>query len=640
MKKLIIFLLIIAAIVVTVLIVLKVTVNDLKKEDIVENLNKIIVDGSDSLYALDIHDYEITGTFSGARINGVKVTINQAVFKKMQELNTLPEVIFDGNVDNIILEGIDILTLVQKNRDIKIKSIDLIGADFNIYQYKKTIKDTTKAPIITNLYDRIKKDINSISIGNINIVKGKMSYDPAGKMDKKNPFWKFAEIDLKFKDLLIDSTSASDTTRFIYAKDFKTAVRNFKGIMGNDMYTFSMGKCDYDHKSSYLEIADLKMTPNASHAAFYRSKNHAVSEATIDVPFLQVKGIRSVDIINKGLVKAKSISISGAKFGIYKDKSFGDPPDSKNGSYPNQTLYNLPFALDVRHLFIKKSTLVYTEKGYNTKKEGILTFGNINGTMTNITNVKSMVRQNPWSELKAKATFQGNSPMTARLAFDLRDDKGRYEADATLTKLKAEQINPVIKNLGMAETESFNLKSLNYTSKGDAKTAIGSMQLIYSDLKVNIFQKDEETKKLEEKKVISFLANLIKIRTDNLKDKDEVKAVNIVSERPFFKGFFALIWFNIFDCTTAITFKGKAPDILRKGRTLEGIPGGGVKKATPEDKKALEDKADQQKKDDKKDAKEKASTQKKADKKIKRDASDKAKEEKRKVEMKEKKQSD
>jgi hypothetical protein len=183
----------------------------------------------------------------------------------------------------------------------------------------------------------------------------------------------------------------------------------------------------------------------------------------------------------------------------------------------------------------------------------------------------------------------------------------------------------------MAETESFNLKSLNYTSKGDTKTAIGSMELIYSDLKVNIFQKDEETKKLEEKKVISFLANLIKIRTDNFKDKDEVKAVNIVSERPFFKGFFALIWFNIFDCTTAITFKGKAPDILRKGRTLEGIPGGGVKKATPEEKKALEEKADQQEKDDKKDAKEKANTQKKADKKIRRDASDKAKEEKRKV---------
>lgn len=151
------------------------------------------------------------------------------------------------------------------------------------------------------------------------------------------------------------------------------------------------------------------------------------------------------------------------------------------------------------------------------------------------------------------------------------------------------------------------------------------MELIYSDLKVNIFQKDDETKKLEEKKVISFLANLIKVRTDNLKDKNEVKAVNIVSERPFFKGFFALIWFNIFDCTTAIAFKGKAPDILKKGRTLEGIPGGGVKKASPEEKKALEDKADQQKKDDKKDAKDKAATQKKVDKKIKSDARDKAK---------------
>ncbi|MBK6447426.1 hypothetical protein [Candidatus Brachybacter algidus] len=76
MKKLIIFLFIVAAIAVTILIVLKVTVNDLKKEDIVENLNKIIVDGSDSLYSLKIRDYEVTGSFNGARINGVEVTIN------------------------------------------------------------------------------------------------------------------------------------------------------------------------------------------------------------------------------------------------------------------------------------------------------------------------------------------------------------------------------------------------------------------------------------------------------------------------------------------------------------------------------------------------------------------------------------
>ncbi|MBK9553213.1 MAG: hypothetical protein IPO45_13710 [Saprospiraceae bacterium] len=45
-----------------------------------------------------------------------------------------------------------------------------------------------------------------------------------------------------------------------------------------------------------------------------------------------------------------------------------------------------------------------------------MTFGNINGTMTNITNVKSLVRQNPWSELNAKATFQRWKSYDSRLA--------------------------------------------------------------------------------------------------------------------------------------------------------------------------------------------------------------------------------
>lgn len=600
MKKIFLFLVIALAIIAGVKYFIKFGVNNLKSEDIKRYLNKVIVDGSDSLYLLEIKDYEVNSELDGARISGVKISINQKVFDKQRAENTLPEIIFDASFENLYLEGVEILSLIKKNKDIVVKNIRLEGAEVKVYPYKKVKKDTAKAPIISNLYDRIKKDINSIAIKNIEVNGAKMTYDPKGKMDKVQPFWKFEDISLTFKDLLVDSTSATDTTRLLYAKEFNTVVKNFKGEMGNNMYKFAMGQCAYNYNNQLLEISNLSLTPIVSHAQFFKNKGEAVSEATIKIPTLKVAGFQSLQLIRDSMFKAESVSLNKGNFGLYKDKSFGDPPVSKNGQYPNQLLYNLPFAIDIRQLNIINADLTFTEKSYKTKKEGVLRFGNINGTLTNITNVPSMVSSNAWTELKANATFQGSSPMTARLAFDLRNDQGNFEADATLTGLKPEQINPVIKNLGMAQTESFNLKSLNYRSKGNTKSATGSMELIYSDLKVDFLEKDEETKQVKEKKVISLLANVLKVRTDNPNNKDEVKAVNIFTERPFFRGFFALVWFNIFDCTVAITINGKAPDMLKKGRTLEGIPGGGVEKPTEKEEKEAKKEAKKQKKEDRK----------------------------------------
>ena len=93
------------------------------------------------------------------------------------------------------------MSLIQKNKDIVINNIRLEGADIKVYQYKKVKKDTSKTPIISNLYDRIKKDINSIDIKYIDIRGAKLSFDPAGKMDKVQPFWKFEDISLSFKNL-------------------------------------------------------------------------------------------------------------------------------------------------------------------------------------------------------------------------------------------------------------------------------------------------------------------------------------------------------------------------------------------------------------------------------------------------------
>lgn len=571
MKKLFIILLLIAAGITGLLFISKQWVNNVKKEDILETFSKLITDGSDSLYSVEIGNYEITGPFTGARIDNVVLRINQDVFLKMRAENTLPDIIMDGKVKSLVLEGVDMIQLVGKNKDIRVRNIVLSGTEFNLYHYKKTKKDTSATTILTSLYDRIKKDFNSIHVGEISILDGKMSYDPAGKLDKSNPFWKFDKIDIVLRDILVDSASVYDTNRFLYARDFTSSISRFRGIMGNDLYTFGMDTCNYDFRSASLDISGLRLSPHVSHEIFFRSKKFAVGESTIELPSLKVFGFYAGQAILDGRISVDSVMIERGRFEIYKDKSFGDPPVSKNGQYPNQLFLKLHASIHIPLIRIRNSSVVYTEKGLKTKKEGKIVFSNIYGSLSNITNIDSMIRRNPWSELTARAVFLGKSPMDARIALKLGDRSGTYEADATLRNLNAPQINPVLRGLAQAEAATFSLHNLSYKSRGNTRAATGSMKMNYSALNIRLLTRDEETNKLEEKKWLSLLANAVKIRQENLHGPDEIKADNIVTRRPYFRGFFALIWFNIFDCMTEITIKGDQPAILTKNRKAENL---------------------------------------------------------------------
>ena len=121
-------------------------------------------------------------------------------------------------------------------------------------------------------------------------------------------------------------------------------------------------------------------------------------------------------------------------------------------------------------------------------------------------------------------------------------------------------------HLALAEMESFQLKKLIYNGSGDDKQLTGSLKMLYSDLKVNLLRKEDGSNKIEEKKGLSFLANLIKIVDENPKNGEERSSNNLSTPRPYHKGFFALFWFNLMDNMTEIMMKGKTPESMKKNR--------------------------------------------------------------------------
>jgi hypothetical protein len=134
---------------------------------------------------------------------------------------------------------------------------------------------------------------------------------------------------------------------------------------------------------------------------------------------------------------------------------------------------------------------------------------------------------------------------------------------------------------------------LKYHVEGYDGYAVGDLQMLYRDLKLNVLKEDEDGD-LKKKGLISFLANLIKIYDNNpMPGEPERKAINIREQRIPEKNFFGFVIKTLLTCVQQIALKGDE-------KKLPGLSG------NPNDKKDKEDKKDKkEEKKDKKDEKKK-----------------------------------
>ena len=558
--------LIITGIIVLLLSVTFVGVNTFLKPDIKSYLQKIVVDGSDSLYKLKIKDYNIGFWASNGDINDISIEVDSARFKQLKAFNILPPVVYSAKIKSISVVGLSAWRL-WRHKDIVCGSITIDGAVINMQQYQRIVNDTLKPPATKFLYELIKPDINTIEINNIAVRNADISYRTMSQELEKNAFWRFQDANITMKGVEVNEASYKDTSRILYGTNLHASLSKFKTISDNSLYNFSVKEVEYDFKGGKLVCKELGLSPAVSNEAFYRAKGFAADKFTLTFPLVESEGLNIGKLFGENMVQADHITLTDPVFVILKDKTFGNPLVSKDGKYPNQLLLKSKASINIKKVTIKNGDLSFTEKKPPTNLPGELKFGKINGDIVNITNMPALIAKNNWCKAALKTVFMNTSSMDAGFGFDLSDQSGHFTADADLGPMKGAQINNVLRALARAQTESFNLSRLIYHVEGNDFTSKGTLKMRYTDLNVSLLKVDKESGELEKKKGLTILANWLKILDSNPgKDGVERVATGFTYNREYFRGFFAVIWFNLFEGIKEIAMKGGPPPITKKSK--------------------------------------------------------------------------
>jgi len=499
-------------------------------------LQQLVKDGSDSLYVLDMDKIEVDVVGSTLKVHNARLSIDSARLNTLLALGTAPVDVYKMSFTDLNIDGLNISDLLDK------KNIDLntlIIKDPVVEIYHPVNKRDTIIKDTATLYSRIQKSLGHFSLKDLSISNMNFIYHNLQQKQEKQTT--FNNISMRFGDIVIDSSTQNDTTRFLYAKHAAIYVPGYTYRTPDSLYLIKTDSLTINASEKLIDIQRLAFVPRYNKQQF--GKQLKFYKDRYDIKF-ESASFHNVDwyrlFLGEGFV-AQYASFNTGTMEVYADKNVPPSPKSKIGNYPQQLLMRLNFPVAIDTLFIKDFNFTYRELGLKTQKTGEVEWTHVNGKITNITNIPENVAANKMLTVAATSKFYNSGNFSVVFNFDLTKAKnGDFTVDINLGPTDGLLINNASKNLGLFEVNSLSIKKLKAHIVANSYNARSSVLFVYEDLKITALQKDADTKKLKKRKFLSFFANTFILNKSN--KMDEAQPEYVTYKRDPQRSFFSLIW--------------------------------------------------------------------------------------------------
>jgi hypothetical protein len=208
----------------------------------------------------------------------------------------------------------------------------------------------------------------------------------------------------------------------------------------------------------------------------------------------------------------------------------------------------IPIPISISQMYLHESNLSYSEYNPGMDKTGTIHIDNVNGEVTNITNIRKQIKRRRLLTIKSSGLFMHRVPITSGFKFDLSKYKtGNFSMDLHIGKIDTSILNPIAEPLGEFIIKKGSIQKGIAHVKGDNFKAAGNGELLYKNLYLIGLKKDKgKPGGIKKKTITSFLGNVLLIKNANPSKGKPPRYVDFDFERERTTTFFSLVWKTIF----------------------------------------------------------------------------------------------
>ena len=509
------------------------------KPIITERIKEAIHQSTDGLYRIDFDNVRINFVTGRMNILNIRFTPDTLVYNAMKRDSIAPRHLYTVAVAELILKRIQPWK-VYFDRDLEMGSIEINHPSLELnFTDLKSNNGTLKGNRRT-AYQRLVPYLKSVKIGDIIFKNADLKY--IDNSLKGTNVTALKSLYIKISDLLIDSASQFDKSRLYYTRDIYAEFMGYNTVTLDKNYSVQIKELRASTAGAYVRMNGIRVVPRFGEMEFSRRFKFLKPRYAMNIEELQLNKVDYELLNTDRRISASSLIINKANLSIFLNRQFPDSIRNKGVNFPQIALQRFKLNTTVDSVLLQNSRVDYSEYNPGSLRKGKVTFSQINGTITNVTNDSIRLIKNKYSDVKLTSLLMDRGRLDVSMKFNLNDPGGAFAFGGQLGNIDADILNSAIRPLSLIEIKSGFIDKMIFKGTGSLKGVRGKLTCYYKDLKIALLKMSGKTIRLKRKGIASIFANILIIKDDNPSPGAPVRTSNFLFNRPQHSSFFNMIW--------------------------------------------------------------------------------------------------
>lgn len=500
-----------------------------------DELKKMIIKASDSLYRLEFSYFDINIDSGKGLIKDLKLIPDSSIYQKLLLAKKAPNIVMTMSTDSAAITHFA-LEKTPDGRKLVVDDIIIqnpnMTVDYKLQSYNDSDNVKEEKSVLKTMTDLLRfASIQHVSLRNLNFAMINHNGSTPRKTALRN-------LDINIAGINTSTTTLNDSSGKKY-----TALTIFSNRLAtpDGLYYLTMEDIRYAPEVQTLTVKKTMLEPRLNKEDFYKKvklrkdRYHFIHGNTI------YKGIDIDKLLSRQQIHIQSMSTASSWGEVYTDYNYPKRkvPVRRHGD-PHERLQRLAFDITIDTMNMHNGTFLYSIKG--EKSEDVATFklDNMEGQYVNITNNAIAKAANHYATVHSTARVMEGAYITNNMLFNLNDKDGAFTITSVMGSMDGKLMNPLMKPLALLEVQSLDIEKMKTVIHGNAYRGKGNIDLYYKNMKVAFVKKEEEDK-YKKQKLLSFVSNLF-VPDDNPKKNGKFKKGPIDIKRGDYDSFFGFLW--------------------------------------------------------------------------------------------------
>ncbi|MFA6944552.1 MAG: hypothetical protein WC220_01510 [Pedobacter sp.] len=510
------------------------------KPILTQRIREAIHRSTDGLYRVEFDNIRVNFISGRLNISNIRFMPDTLVYERMKLDSVAPRHLYRVEVAQLVLKRIQPWKIYTEGK-LEIKTVEIDRPALQVVFSKTRNTRVSQKLDKRTAYQHLAPYLNSVKIGEIIFRNADFNYiDHSAEGGSK--VTELRNLFIRVSDLLIDSASQFDRSRLYYTKDIYAELLGYKAVTSDKNYILQIREFKASTAGGYARIKGFRLLPGYSELEFSRRFKFQKDRYSGGIEEIALNKL-NYELLNRDRrLLASSLTLKGADFSVFLNREMPDSIRDKGLNFPQLALRRFKLDTTIDTVLLKDSHVNYSEYNPNSRQKGTLSFGGINGRISNLTNDSLSLIRNKYSAMKLTSLLMERGRLDVGMKFNLTDPEGSFEFGGKLGKLNAEMFNSAIRPLSLIEIKSGNIEQMIFNGRGSTKGVKGSLICYYHDLKIALLEKSAKTSRLKRKGIASIFANILIIKDENPSFGEAVRKEAFNFIRPDRSSFFNMIW--------------------------------------------------------------------------------------------------